>query len=368
MAPCFILYLIYGFRIGGAERHLLDLCTGLDRKEFKPEIIYFHREEEMLPEFHEAGIPCNIFPVKGAELSLWEIWRLSRLIKKLAPDIVHVHLFYANRFGTMAAYIAGIKHIVMTKHSLWRPKDQLGKKDRLWQVFQSIALTRMVTVSKAAAENVKNSVVIYNGVDPDYFDPKQVSRTERDKSASEFGVQGSPLIGIAARLSKSKGHPVLLEAFARLLESLPDAQLLIAGDGEERASLNLLTFKLGIAPSVHFLGSIRNVRGFLGMLDIFVHPSISEGLGIAVIEAMSMKLPVVATKVGGLKELITDGVEGILVEPNDPGALSNALIDLWNNPSLRESLGKQARKRVIENFSLKIMVKKYESLYKELCK
>ena len=366
--PLFLLYLIYGFRIGGAERHLLDLCKGLDRRKFRPEIIYFHRDEQMLPEFLQEGIPSSLFPVKGGELTFREIWRLSRLIKKLSPDIVHVHLFHASRFGAMAAFLAGVRQIVRTKHNVSDPETRPGKRDRIWRVLQSAILTRTVAVSQAIAEQVGTPYVIYNGIDTDYFDPNLIDPTERAGYAKLFDVKGSPIIGIAARLTKQKGHSVLLNAFSELLSDWPNAQLLIAGDGEELPTLELLSNKLNLTEHVQFLGPIRNVREFLSVLDVFAHPSIFEGLGIAVIEAMSMGLAIVATKVDGLAELITDGVEGSLVEPNNPIALSKAMKRILSDPALRKNMGQRARKKAVEKFSVKTMIQKYEELYLDLCR
>ncbi len=366
--PIFILYLIYGFRIGGAERHLLDLCKGLDRRRFRPEIIYFHRDEQMLDEFRHACIPCSIFPATAGELCCTEILRLSRIIKKLSPDIVHVHLFHASRFGAMAAYMAGMKLIVRTKHNVSDPEARHGKKDRIWRALYPLMLERTVAVSKAIAREIDSPYVIYNGVDTDYFDPGTIDQDCRKECVKKFQVEGSPLLGIAARLTKQKGHPVLIRAFSQLLRDWPDARLLIAGDGEERSTLEILTSDLGLCEKVIFLGPIRNVREFLSILDMFVHPSIFEGLGIAVIEAMSMGLPIVATRVDGLCELISDGVEGLLVEHSNPGELCQAMNRILGNPALGAKLGSQARTKAVDQFSLKTMVQKYQELYLDMCR
>lgn len=366
--PLSILYLIYGFRIGGAEHHLLDLCKGLDRRKFEPQIVYFHRDEQMLPEFLQAGIPCTLFPVKGGELTFYEIWKLSRLIRKLSPDIVHVHLFHAARFGSLAAFLSGAKRIVRTKHNVRDPQRKPGKRDRVWRCVLPFILTRTVAVSRAIAKQIPNSSVIYNGIDTDYFDPQRVDPAEKTSYAQKVGLNGWPVIGIAARLTAQKGHPVLLKAFSLLLSQWPTAHLLIAGDGEDGQKLETLAHELNVGTCVHFLGPIRNVREFLSILDMFVHPSTHEGLGIAVIEAMSMARPIVATNVDGLAELITNGIEGILIEPNNPNALAAAMSRLLEDPTLGEQLGKHARKRVVDNFSLKTMIHKYEDMYLELCR
>lgn len=365
--PTFILYMIYGFRIGGAEQHLLDLCKALDRKRFRPEIVYFHQDEQLLPEFQQAGIPCHLFHAKGKELNLPEVWRLSRLIRNLDPDIVHVHLFHASRYGTLAALLAGVKRIIRTKHSVRLPGTKVGKRDRLWNAFLSVILTRTIGVSRAVATEVKTPYVIYNGIDTEYFSKKNVDKAILRRYAHTFGVEKFPTIGMVARFSIHKGHPVLLEAFSKLLSDWPDAKLLIAGDGETRSTLERLASKPGLSDHVTFLGMIRDVREFLAVIDVFVQPSVAEGLGISAIEAMSMELPVIATRVGGLSEVITDGENGILVEPNDSNALSMALDRILRDSTLRERLKCQARKTAVQKFGLEAMVDQYESLYTQLC-
>jgi glycosyltransferase involved in cell wall biosynthesis len=365
--PLSILYLIYGFRVGGAERLLLDLLKGLDPKKFKTEIIYFHRDEQMLPDFLSAGIRCTFFAFSATKLNLREIWRLSRLIRKRAPDIVHVHLFHASRYGTLAAWLAGVRRIIRTKHSVPLPESKPAKRDILWNAFLSFALTRVIAVSQAVARQVKTSHVIYNGVDTDYFNRENIDWTKLGDYIQEFGAKGYPVVGIVARFSKYKGYPVLLEGFSKLLSDWSDGRLLIAGDGEERVHIEALADKLKISDRVIFLGSIRNVREFLAVLDLYVQPSIAEGLGISVIEALSMELPVVATRVSGISEIITDGEDGLLTEPNDPEALSRSMDRILRDTILREHVKKNARKTAVEQFGLNTMVRKYESLYMELC-
>jgi glycosyltransferase involved in cell wall biosynthesis len=366
--PISILYLIYGFRVGGAERHLLDLCKGLDHKKFNVQVIYFHRDEQLLSDFCESNVPCSLFEIKGGELDYAEIWRLSRVIRKLSPDIVHVHLFHASRFGAMAAYLAGIKRIVRTKHNVFEPGVKPGKKDRIWRVLHKVILTRVVAVSRAIADQMNTPYVIYNGIDTDYFDPNAIGPDERLDLKKKLEAETGPLIGIAARLTRQKGHRFLLGAFSQILPNWPEAKLLVAGEGPDRSSLEDLALELGISQSVRFLGAIKDVRGFLSILDLFAHPSIFEGLGIAVIEAMSMGLPTVATRVDGLAELITDGVEGILVEPGNSAALAQAMNCILTDHELGMTLGLMAREKAVKLFSLRTMIERYEEFYLDLCR
>ncbi len=365
-APISILYLIYGFRIGGAERHLLDLCKGLDPQRFRCEIIYFHREEQLLEEFLKAGIRCTRFPVKGHELTIAEVWGLSRIIRSRAPQLVHVHLYHAGRYGALAAFLGGVRLIVRTKHNVGEPGRRPGKRDRLWETFLPLITTRTVGVSKAISAQIGTPYVIYNGVDTDFFQPEKIDRKERDDALAEFKVHGSPVVGIVGRLTKQKGHEVLLRAVADVAMEWPELALLIAGDGEERKRLEQLTEDLGVRKWVTFLGAVNNVREFLSILDLFVHPSLWEGLGISVLEAMAMACPVVATNVDGLAEIINNEVDGLLVYPNDPGALAKAINRVLRDRDLGLRLGIKARERITRTFSLRAMIWGYEQMYLEL--
>ncbi len=361
-----ILYLIYGFRIGGAERHLLDLCKGLDPRRFRTEIVYFHREEQFLEEFRKAGVPCTLFPAKGHELTFGEVWGLSRLIRSRNPHVAHVHLYHASRYGGLAAFLGGVPRIVRTKHNVKEPGRKPGKRDRLWEALLPWVLTRTVAVSRAVAAQIGSTHVIYNGVDTDFFRPEEIDPGRRAAALAEFKIHGSPVLGIVGRLTRQKGHEVLLRAVADVAEEWPQMMLLIAGDGEERAHLERLADSLGLRKRVHFLGAMSNVREFLSVLDVFVHPSHWEGLGIAVLEAMAMALPVVATNIEGLAEIIDNDKDGLLVSPNDPGAVARAIKALLRDREMGLRLGRAARERVADAFSLHAMIRNYERMYLEL--
>jgi glycosyltransferase involved in cell wall biosynthesis len=200
--------------------------------------------------------------------------------------------------------------------------------------------------------------VIYEGVDLDWFD-QQITRLAVQK-------HGRTLVGTVAHLSQEKGHVTLLEAFAELKDRCPDTILLIVGDGELRSALESKVVDLGLSTQVEFLGFRSDVEGLVKQLDVFCLPSLSEGLSSAILAAMAARLPVVATSVGGIPELVQDGVTGRLVAPNDPHQLAAALENLLKDGVLRERMGRLGRRRVESHFTLQRKLKATERAYEKL--
>jgi glycosyltransferase involved in cell wall biosynthesis len=176
----------------------------------------------------------------------------------------------------------------------------------------------------------------------------------------------SAVIGYAGRLAPIKGVRHLLRAFPAVLASAPDARLEIAGDGPERASLERESEALGISNAVRFLGWVEDIRPLLDRWDVYVHPALSEGAGIAILEAMAASLPVVATNVGGTPEIVQDAITGWLVPSGDMAAMGTRIRQLLSQPALRISMGAAARKRVEERFSATHMASEVRTIYEQV--
>ncbi len=364
--PIPIMHMIYGLRIGGAERLLLELCKTLDPKLFRVEVVYFHEDEDLLGEFLKAGVPCTRFPVQPTEFPVFDLLGLTRFIRDRAPALVHVHLYHASRIGAMAARIAGVRTIVRTKHSLRDPNARPGKRGILWQLVLKRVVTCTVAVSQAIANQIGTPYVIHSAVDKDFFDTTKLDKNKVGQFAEKIGLTGSPVLTVLGRLVKVKGHDVLLKALPDLLRLWPDLRLLLAGDGDQRARLEFMVDELNVRPHVTLLGSVTEVRELLACTDLLVQPSRMEGLGISVLEAMAMRIPVVATDVGGLRELINNGVDGVLVEPDDPGNLFLAIQGLFDDPQRMLQIGNSARYKIEKSFDLVGMALKYQELYTDL--
>jgi glycosyltransferase involved in cell wall biosynthesis len=220
---------------------------------------------------------------------------------------------------------------------------------------------RRLLAAGVRAERVR---VIHSGVEPPAALPGSAGRAA---ARQRFGIGDALAIGVVAALERRKGHDVLFRALARLAEGGGlRFRCLVCGDGSERASLERLARELGIARSVGFLGEQRQVADVLAALDVFVLPSRHEGLGVAILEAMAMGLPVVASAVGGIPEAVASGRTGILVPAEDPDALAAAIFALGRDPEHARRMGSAGRERVIAEFSIEAMTSRYERLYEEV--
>jgi glycosyltransferase involved in cell wall biosynthesis len=211
---------------------------------------------------------------------------------------------------------------------------------------------------KVAKEHIE---IIHNGIDLEKFrlqDPDS-KRQAREK----FGLKAGPVIGIIARLSDVKGHAYLIEAMKDVMQHLPTTRLVIAGEGKLKDELTGLIKRLGIEGSVLFLPNTSDTRQVLAALDVFVMPSLAEGLGLGLMEAMACGLAVIGSEVGGIRSLIIDKDNGLLVPPKDTKGLSRAMLELLRDDEKRALFGRRARDFIHRYFSLDEMVLKTEAAY-----
>ena len=286
-----------------------------------------------------------------------------KLALKERPDIIHAQ----TRVTQVIAYLVSKKTgvpFVSTCHGFFRP--HAGRK------FFGFWGKRAIAISEAVREHLVNDLkakknivrVVYNGVDVKQF--SRVAGKEEIKSyKARLGLKEGPIIGSIARLSPVKGQNFLVMAMKKVLEEIPDAQLLIVGDGPCQRELVNLTLQLGIGDKVNLEGSTLDTVQPLSAMDIFVLPSLQEGLGLAVMEAMVTSKPVIGSNVGGVYSLIKDGKTGLLVAPKDEDALADALMKLLKDKQLADALGKAAKQLIEEKFSLAKMAEKIEEVYKE---
>jgi sugar transferase (PEP-CTERM/EpsH1 system associated) len=358
-----IVYLITELDTGGAQKVLLQLLSRLDRRRFSPSVVcLYNGDKAVAQEIRSLGIHV-------ADLGMatkWRVdafWRFLRLLRAERPAILHTHLFHANIPGRVVGRLTGVPIVISTEHSMgtesgWRYRlNRLTHPlaDRVVCVSQQIAgfFTQRVGIPEAKV------VVIPNGIDPERF------RHLPDKRVARAGLglpAGGALIGTVARLHPVKNLPVLLEAVAML----PEVSLVVVGDGPERTRLVRLAVELGLQQRVQFVGQQRDVLPWLAACDLFALPSESEGLSMAILEAMAAALPVVATRVGGTPELVMDQVTGRLVPSGDPRPLAQAIGSLVGDPGLRHKMGRAGAERVAAVFSLDRMVGDTVCLYNRL--
>lgn len=287
-----------------------------------------------------------------------------RLLHREQVALIHAHEFSAILCGWIVAMMAGIP-IVATVHG----------KNYFWEKLRRRVIYRLVNrhgTMVAVSQDLKRFMcekvgvteerveVIYNGVAPAQTGTVEEAQTCK----AELGVSGcSPLLGVVGSLYPVKGHRFLLEAMPEVLRRWPKAQLLVIGRGELEGALKEQAEQLAIGANVHFLGMRQDVPRLLSVLDVFVLPSLSEGLSLALLEAMASGTPVVATRVGGNPELIDHGRTGFLVQPEDAKDLAANLLNLLNDPAMMQQFGRQAAERVRQHFSMEQMVDRYTDLY-----
>ncbi len=341
----------------GGQEQLFSLISGLDRNSFR----VFLAAPQIAPlsqRAAEAGIP--VFHLEPSwEVSLFAILRFLKLLQSRSFDVVHFNTPRPLLAGGIACWLSRVPGVVVSRRVNFPLSSWLSS------LKYNHLVDRVFTVSASIRETlIRNGVsagrvsVVYEGVDLDWFD-QQMTRLDVQR-------RGRTLVGTVAHLSSEKGHGPLLRAIAELKDRCAGALLLIVGDGELRGELEETVLDLGISDQVKFLGFRSDVEGLVKWLDIFCLPSLSEGLSSAILAAMAARLPVVATSVGGIPELVQDGVTGRLVAPNRPHELAVALETLLNDPVLRERMGRSGRQRVESHFTLEQKLKATERAYREL--
>ena len=286
--------------------------------------------------------------------------RLTRFLRANEFEVVHTHRYKDNVLGAIAAKLAGVPHVIRTVHGLNEPTRGWARaKAWAYEALDKATLRcladRIIAVSKRMAETLKDSghrptavIQIHNGVDL-----RKVRATRaREEVRRELGIGSRTLlVGAVGRLSRVKGHAYFLRAAKLILEAERDARFLIVGDGPLRDELVASATHLGVDRACLFLGPRTDIYDLVGAMDIFVLPSLDEGIPMALLEAMALRTPVVAAAVGGVPELITHRATGLLVTPRDERALADACLELALNPNWAQTLCARARRVVEDAFS-----------------
>lgn len=353
---------------GGAEQALLHLLAGLDRRRWRSLLVY-HPAPGLAPLLEGArrlGVP--VLPAPPLPLGRTGARRIPGFvgrIRGIKPDVFHAHLTWplACKYGLLSAILARVPVIVATLQLFVDlPYD---RSTRLQQRLIARGIGRYIAVSRESAARLRDAFrlpagkieVIHNAVPTRPF-----ARAADPELHATQGRGGPPVVLTVARLDAQKGLPYLLEA-ATLV---PEAAFVIAGDGPERARLEALARDLGLGDRLVFLGRRGDIPALLASCDLFVLPSLYEGLPLAVLEAMAAGKPVVATAIGGTDEAVAHGETGWLVPPGDPAALAGAIRALLADPPLARRLAKAGNARLRREFSAETMVARVEALYDAL--
>jgi sugar transferase (PEP-CTERM/EpsH1 system associated) len=356
--PVPVVHVVTSLGMGGLEKVVLDLTRGLNRAIFKPSVLCLHERGPLASQFEAAGVP--VAALDCGQVPRWRmVIRLARRLRLLRPPIVHTHNPIPHIYGTAAARLAGVPFLVHTKHGRNRPE---WPRQVLLNRLASYLSNRVVPVSADAAEVARRIervprrklLIIHNGVDMTVFRP-----------APGPGLVLRHVIH-AARLNLIKDQKTLLRAARLAADAAPDFRLELIGDGPEREALHALRDELGLQAQVIFLGERDDIPERLQQASLFVLSSLGEGLSLTLLEAMACGLPVVATRVGGNPEVVVHGTTGLLVPPESPSALAEAMLSLWRDPGTARRMGQAGRRRIEAEFDLKRVVARYEALYLSL--
>jgi glycosyltransferase involved in cell wall biosynthesis len=342
----------------GAEMQLLMIARCLyDQPGVALNVVLFN-EGRLARELRQLGVDVTI--LDETTLSAFRLIRhLTQLLRDRKIDVLHTHKYKDGVLGTIAAKRAGVRHLVRTMHGMAEPMVGWNRlKSRLYHALDRWMLRRsadlIIAVSRRMAEELRESgfrptmvTCIHNGLDVSQV---RAART-REEVRRELGIGSDVLlIGTAGRLSPVKGQAGLLRAAARILET-DQARFLIVGEGPLGSQLLSLAQALSIDHACHFIGPRSDVFDFMAAMDIFVLPSLSEGIPMALLEAMTLGTPVVAASVGGIPEVIQHRVNGLLVPAGDDQALADACVELARDPGWAHTLGAAASRTIAEGFS-----------------
>ncbi|MBA5874300.1 MAG: glycosyltransferase [Nitrospira sp. CR1.2] len=362
LVPKTILYLSTSSGPGGAERVISNLSASLDPARYRA-ILCLFRPGWIQAHTEGLGVRTHVIPTHGMFDWRWML-RFKYLLKDEHVDLIHAHEFDANVQGTFVAALTGIP-LVATVHG----KNYFWEKLRRRLAYRWVSRrATMVAVSENLkhfiVDNVgvdsRNVQVVYNGVDV----LPACDRADIDQCREELDLPtGNQIVGVVGNLYPVKGHQYLIAAIPAILEKCPNTTFIFAGRGQLEVELKGQAHRLGIDGYVRFLGLRQDIPRILAVLDVFVLPSLSEGLSMAILEAMGAGKPVIATDVGGNPELVEDGGTGCLVPPKDSQALADRLVFLLTNSARASQFGRNGQLRARGQFSLQTMVQNYQALY-----
>lgn len=369
-----VVHIIKATGIAGAERHLLTLLPGLRQHHFDVRLILMHNPGQPLDDYaalmEARGVPVERVAIaRHTDISV--IRRLRDQLQFDQPDIVHTHLLHADLYGALAARWARVRHLVQSRHNddPFRRRLPIRLINRLiWTLCEagvgiSESVTRF-TISVEGAPPRKMRTIHYGMELP--VPPIDRAAAQRELR-EQLGIDtDAVLIGMVGRLIEQKGFRYGIQAFARIAEEFPQARLVVVGDGQQRPMLEGETRRAGVSKRVNFLGWRDDSAALMAALDIFLMPSLWEGFGLVLLEAMARAVPVIGSAVSAIPEVVVHGETGLLVPPADVDALAEALRLLLGDAALRRHMGLLGEARLEDVFSAEQMVAEYARLYRQL--
>lgn len=389
MASRKVVHIITRLDRGGSAQNTMLTVLGHDRTQFEPVVITGEAgswdaqggvtaTNENIRRLEKEAIRCHVVPSLVRHISLWQdlaaLWNLIRLLKSERPGIVHTHTSKAGVLGRLAAWFAGVPVIVHTPHGHVF-YGHFGPM-RSWVfllIERGLAQITVWLIGLTAAERAEHLergvgrhdrfAVIPSGIDADRF---RKARVTGKVIPDWFGCpSAATVVGSIGWLTDIKGHRFLVDAVAALRREYPNLHLVIVGSGDRHDALVAQAERAGIGGAVHLVGHREEVDACLAGMDCFVLPSLNEGMGRALIEAMAAGLPVIASQVGGIPALIRDGKNGLLVPAGNSRALADALRRVLRHPQWAGELGTKAMQSIGTGYGVESMVQAVEATYRE---
>jgi glycosyltransferase involved in cell wall biosynthesis len=367
---------------GGAQENTFHSVRLADRDKFDVDLISgptLGHEGSIEAAVREAGIEVHRESHLVRDPSLLKdplaLQSLTRRFKTNRYDIVHTHTSKAGFLGRIAAHRAGVPGIIHTAHGnifdgyfsplktqvfIWCDRHVARYTDRFIELTPG-GIDENLRVGIGTRDRYR---VIFSGVD---FAPFDLALAQRRITRENFGIRDDEvLIGGVGRLEPVKGFTYFVDAAVEIANVVPNARFMLVGDGSERAAIEAKASALG--DRIRLLGRREHVPNLMAAMDVFVLPSLNEGMGRVLLEAGAARVPMIATRVGGVPDLLQGGTLGVLVPPRNSAAIASAVIDLVKDASRREALSERARNEFVPRYSLENMVRQIEALYEEVCR
>ncbi|HEY9583943.1 MAG TPA: glycosyltransferase [Candidatus Paceibacterota bacterium] len=375
-----VLILITKSNWGGAQRYVYDLATNLPKEQFQVEVMA-GGEGVMVDRLMEAGIKANGTLPIGRDVNIWQDFKafleLISLLKNKKPDILHVNSSKIGGLGTLAGRIAGVKKIIFTAHG-WAFNENRNVFSKILIKISSWIIVLLSHVTIAVAETVKTQMsewpwimekmlVIHNGIKKEPLFSKENARYELGKIYPRFGeiikntlTKDLVIVGSVGELHHIKGYEYALRGIKEMKKKIIYC---IIGNGENRANLEKDIQNLELQNSVLLFGNVPRAYEYFKAFDIFLMPSLSEGLPYVLLEAGLASLPIVATAVGGIGEVVDDMSSGILIQPRKPREIAHALEFYLNHKKVQKEHGTEIQKKILNEFPIEKMVKETIETY-----
>ena len=367
-----VFFLVDSFEIGGTETQAVELALRLDPARYAVTLGCLRMSGPLLAKLNGSTVSVMEWKAGGGVNSprgMYQILRLARFLRRARFDIVHAHDLWSNLFAIPAAWLARVPVVISSRRDLAHLAWYTPRRRKFLRGLQSLSSAVLVNSGQISEQLVHEDGfrpefirVIHNGIDLDRF-----SRLVPERGRIFPGLDNCRLIVSTGNMhSDVKGHPTLIEAARNVCGKFPQVKFVLIGDGKKRAEFEAKVSELGLQSNFLFLGSRQNVPEILACCDIAVLPSQAEGFSNALLEYMAMGLPTVATDVGGNPEVIENGVNGLLVKPNHPASLADAISSLLENPHFASQLGSAGKERVRRHFNFAQLTSNVDALYTEL--